>query len=41
MAVQVVDLVPYGNSNDFESIDDGYVVKSSSSSQQQEEAEPF
>ena len=41
MAVQVVDLVPYGNSNDFESIDDGYVVKSSSSSQQQEEAVPF
>ena len=42
MAVQVVDLVPYGNSNDFESIDDGYVVKpSSSSNQQQEEAVPF
>ena len=42
MAVQVVDLVPYGNTSDFESIDDGYVVKSSSSSQQaQEEAVPF
>jgi hypothetical protein len=42
MAVQVVDLVPYGNSTDFESIDDGYVVKpSSSSNQQQEEAVPF
>tara|TARA_R100000963_G_C4645041_1_gene109134 strand:- start:10 stop:504 length:495 start_codon:yes stop_codon:yes gene_type:complete len=26
MAVQVVDLVPYGNDSNFESVDDGYVV---------------
>ena len=41
MAVQVVDLIPYGNTNDFDTIDDGYVVKSSSTSQQQEEVVPF
>ena len=40
MAVQVVDLVSYGNDKDFDKVDDGYVV-SGSSSGSKEEAIPF
>jgi hypothetical protein len=40
MAVQVIDLVSYGNDKDFDKVDDGYVV-SGSSSGSQEEAIPF
>ena len=40
MAVQVVNLVSYGNDKDFDTVDDGYVV-SGSSSGSQEESVPF
>jgi|TARA_R110000803_G_scaffold173594_1_gene236318 hypothetical protein len=40
MAVQVVNLIKYGNDEDFDTVDNGYVI-SGSSSGSQEEAIPF
>ena len=40
MAVQVVNLIKYGNDEDFDTVDNGYVI-SGSSSGSQEESVPF